>query len=224
MKTLSRFARDARGVAAVEFIMVATVLIMLCFGGFDFGRFVVSAQRVEAVSYNLSQMLSQTPVSSAAVDNGDGVVSDATIAWYENSAMVIFPEALADSFAQQTPWTTILSVNMTSLKFVPNSTTCGSSCTYTPKVVWTTGNRPCNTTFIKVADANPASPTTLPTDIYGPSPEIVVDVTYTFKPTVGATWLPTMTMSRTTYMAPRNVAVVESSAGSKLAPNCSGVL
>jgi len=74
--------------------------------------------------------------------------------------------------------------------------------------------------FVKVADANQASPTTLPTDIYGPSPEIVVDVTYTFKPTVGATWLPTMTMSRTTYMAPRNVAVVESSSGSTLAPNC----
>lgn len=224
MRSPTPFVADQRGAAAAEFITISSFVLMLLLAGFDFGRYVVAAQRVEAVSYNIAQMLSQTGPNGAAVDSGDGIVSDPNLTFYQNSGMITFPEVLTDSYNQQLPWTSILSINMTSLKFVPNSTSCGSSCTYTPKVIWTTGNRPCGSTFTQVPDTNPPTPSTLPSDLYGPGGQIVVDVTYNFVPTIGAQWLKTMKLTRTTYMTPRNVTLVELTANSAIARNCSGAL
>lgn len=217
------FAHDASGLATIEFAFISGVLIFLCLAGFDFGRYVVASQRIEAVSYNIAQMLSQTAVSGSAVDSGDGVIADSTLQWYQNSAPITFPEALSDSFRQGVAWNTLLSVNMTSLRFKPTVAGCTSNCVYTPSVIWSTGNRPCNTTFTQVADTSLASPTTLPTDLYGPNSQLVVDVAYTYQPSFAASWLPTMTISRTTYMSPRNVTMVETTA-STIAPICAGVL
>ena len=60
--------------------------------------------------------------------------------------------------------------------------------------------------------------------VRAPGSQIVVDVTYTFKPTIGAQFLGTMSLSRTTYMAPRNSTIVESTPTSTVAPACPGVL
>jgi len=218
------FAHDASAVAAVEFAFISGFLMFLCLAGFDFGRYVVAAQRIEAVSYNVAQMLGQTAQSSSAIDSGDGVVTDATLQWYQNSGMIIFPEALSDSYNQGVAWNTLLVVNMTSLRFKLVVAGCTSGCVYKPYVIWTTGNRPCNSVFTQAADTSSASAATLPVDLYGPNSQIVVDVSYSFNPSFGARWLSKMTIARTTYLSPRNVSMVESSSTSSLAPNCAGVL
>jgi hypothetical protein len=59
--------------------------------------------------------------------------------------------------------------------------------------------------------------------LFGPDSEIVVDVSYTFQPTFGASFLPSIAIDRTAYLSPRNVKLVETSS-STMAPNCPGVL
>ena len=70
MPRISGILRDDSGLAAVEFALIATFLSFLLFAGFDFGRYVVASQRVEAAAYSIAQMLSQTAPSASAVESG----------------------------------------------------------------------------------------------------------------------------------------------------------
>jgi hypothetical protein len=137
--------------------------------------------------------------------------------------MFTFPDALNVANQQNVAWSSLLVVNMSSIKMVPTPTGCTTTCAYTPKVVWSTGWRTCGSTITAAADTAAPSATTLPTDIYGPNSQIVVDVSYTFYPTFGSSVLPAIPIERSTYMAPRNVPIVETS-GSTWAPNCPNVL
>jgi hypothetical protein len=112
---------------------------------------------------------------------------------------------------------------MTSIKFTATPTGCTTTCTYKPAVVWTNGARSCGSTITAVADTSGYSPTTLPSDVFGPGSLIVVDVWYTFTPTFAAAYMPAIYIERSAYMAPRNVPVVESQATAQ-APACPGVL
>jgi Flp pilus assembly protein TadG len=219
----SAWPENATGIAAVEFALATPIVLILMLCGFDVGRFALASQRVEVVANETGQIVAQTAASQGTVEPGDGVISDTQLTNAEQAAAFIFPEALIAAGQQGVLYTSLLQVNITSLKFVTKPTGCSSGCTYVPEVVWTTGNRPCNTTFTQVADASTPSPTTLPTDIYSPNSEIVVDVTYNFKPTFGSQWLSAVTIARSYYVSPRNVNIVETS-GSALAPTCSGVL
>lgn len=217
------FCFDASGVAAVEFALSVPVLLILMLGGFDVGNFALDTQRVELVANEVAQIVAQTPITTGAVETGDGIISDTQLSNAQQAAMFIFPQALAAASRQGVFWTNILKVDVTSIKFTATPAGCTTSCTYTPKVVWTTGARPCNTTFSAVADSSAPSPTTLPTDVYGPTSLIVVDVSYAFKPMYVGQWFASVSVNRSYYVTPRNVPIVETS-GSTIAPTCPGVL
>lgn len=219
---MRKFINDICGLGAVEFALVFPIITFLMLAGFDFGRYLIACQRIEAASYNIAQMLSQTQPNVNAIDAGDGIVFDTDIQWYHNSAMFTFPDVLEVSFQQQLPWDSLMTVNMTSIKFIP-AAGCTSNCTYTPKVVWSTGNRPCTTVFTQVPDSSVPGPTILPADLYGPASQLIVDISYTFQPTIGAAFLSSISINRTIYMTPRNVSLVETS-NSTLAPTCTGAL
>jgi hypothetical protein len=167
-------------------------------------------------------MLSQTDAAVSPIVPklaGDGVVQDSDLHYYSDSAMATYPDVLAVANSTGTFWWKLLTVQMTSIKFTP--TTCTTTACK-PTVMWTTGSRSCGSTITAVPDTSAYSPTTLPTDAFGPGSIIVVDVSYTFTPTFGAAYMPTLSIERSAYMAPRNVPYVESQATS-MAPACAGV-
>lgn len=223
--SLASFARNSGGAGAVEFAALAPILLLLLLVGFDAGRFVLATQRIQEVANTAAEMLAQTGLSSTAVLSNDGTVSDADLNFYWSSAIFIFPGAVAQAQAQNVSWSSQLLVNMSSVNFVANPKGCTSGCSYTAQVVWTTQNyRPCGSTITAVPDSNSPSPSTLPTDVFGAGSIIVVDVTYTWQPTFGANYLPSIAIVRSAYMAPRNVNIVEAASGDTLASNCPGVL
>ena len=59
-----------------------------------------------------------------------------------------------------------------------------------------------------VADSARPSPTTLPTDTYGPGSVIVVDIDYTYLPLVANRFLSGIQIKRSFYIQPRYVSVV----------------
>ncbi len=219
------FARNCAGVSTVEFTLILPVALLLLLMGFDTARYVLATERVEEIANTAAEMLAQTGASGSAVVSGDGTVSDADLQFYWDSAIFIFPGAAAAAQGQNANWWSQLVVNMSSINFVVSPTGCTTSCSYKPRVVWTTQNyRPCGSTITAAPDSTPPSPSTLPTDVFGTGSIIVVDVTYVWQPTFGASYLPSFTISRSAYMAPRNVPTVEAAAGDTKASNCPGAL
>ena len=222
---LGSFARNRAGAGTVEFALILPIALLLMLMGFDTARYVLTTQRIEEIANTTAEMLAQTGANSSAVLPNDGAVSDGDLQFYWDSGMFLYPDVAAAASAQGVAWSSLLVVNMTSIKFVASPTGCTSSCTYKPQVVWTTNNhRPCASTITAVVDSSTPSPSTLPKDVFGSGSIIVVDVTYTWQPTFGAAYLPSFAITRSTYMAPRNVNIVEAASGDNLASNCSGVL
>ena len=222
------FLRHRQAASTVEFAFLVPVILLLLLMGFETGRYVLATQRIQEVANSVAEMLSQTAAAStppATSPTGAGYVQDSDLHFFYDSAMATYPDVLAAANNTGTYWWQLLTVQMTSIYFNANPTSCTSNCTYKPEVVWTTGARSCGLTFTAVSDTSPYSPSTLPTDVYptaAPGSLIVVDVFYTFTPTFGAAYLPSISIERSAYMAPRNVSVVESHATS-MAPQCPGL-
>jgi hypothetical protein len=219
------FVRQRRAASTVEFAFLVPAVLLLLLMSFDTGRYVLATERIQEVANSVAEMLSQTAVAASPVvpmKSGDGVVQNNDLHYYSDSAMVTYPDVLAVANNTGTYWWQLLNVQMTSVKFNATPAGCTSSCTYKPTVMWTTGARTCGTTLTAATDTSLYSPSTLPADVFGPGSIIVVDVSYTFTPTFGAAYMPSISIERSAFMPPRNVPYVESQATS-MAPPCSGV-
>ncbi len=199
---MAKFLRNTAGISAIEFAVAAPVLILLLVFGFDIARFVISTEKVVNVASTVGQMISQ---------NTTGTVNYVDVQFYRDSAMVIFPQVLADAKQQNIAWYNDISITMSSINFVASPSGCTTSCTYKPEVVWSGGSNPrsCTAPITSSSDTAAPSPTTLPVDVYGPGTLIVVDVTFTFKPTIAPSFMKNINISRSYYLAPRFVPMVK---------------
>lgn len=202
MSPMAKFLRNTAGISAIEFAVAAPVLILLLVFGFDIARFVISTEKVVNVASTVGQMISQ---------NTTGTVNYVDVQFYRDSAMVIFPQVLADAKQQNIAWYNDISITMSSINFVASPSGCTTSCTYKPEVVWSGGSNPrsCTAPITSSSDTAAPSPTTLPVDVYGPGTLIVVDVTFTFKPTIAPSFMKNINISRSYYLAPRFVPMVK---------------
>ena len=205
---LPRFGGDRRGVAALEFAIGAPMLIALLLLGVDVSRYIIATKRIENVAATIGQMISVSQT---------GTVSATDLQFFHDSAMVIFPQVLADSYAQQIAWGADIGITMSGVTFTQ------SGNTYVPHLVWTGGTMPrsCTVTMTAAPDTAAPSPSKLPADVFGPSMLVVVDVTYAFRPTIAPTFLSTIPIARSYYVAPRYVSsITYAGASGPVAANC----
>ena len=206
---MGAFGRDRRAVAALEFVMASPVMIVLLLMGVDTGRYVVATKRIESVAATIGQMISVSQT---------GTVTSTDLQFYHNSAMVIFPQVLFDARQQNIPWGSDIGITMSGLSFSP----VGS--TFVPKMLWTGGQNPrsCTTPMQAAPDTAAPSSSKLPTDVFGPTSLIVVDVTFAFRPTIAPFFLQTIPIARSYYVAPRYVQTINyvASGGSSIATVC----
>ncbi|HYA80488.1 MAG TPA: hypothetical protein VED87_06140, partial [Methylocystis sp.] len=166
-------------------------------------------------------------IGSATITPTCAALEDYNLWYAHDSTMVEFPQVLQDSGAS---WGSDISVSITGIALAPSSTACigssNSSC-YAAYVAWYAQNgtgaakRTCSTVFASTADTAAQSSTTLPTDVFDPVPipssstgnpsstyapplfQVVVDVTYTWKPSNWQSslgWLPNFTITRSSYL------------------------
>jgi Flp pilus assembly protein TadG len=192
------------GVTAIEFAFISPIMIMMTFGCIDLARYAIATEKVSKVASTIAQMITVND-SSPTGNNAVGAVTYVDLQFYHDSAMVIFPDVLADAAKEGVPWTQDISISMASVNFTTTQTNCGSTCTYTPKVIWTGGNnpRPCTPAPTPVSDTSIPSSSTLPTDLWGPGSVIVVDVNYTFHPFFSSYIPLAIPIVRSTFLAPR---------------------
>lgn len=174
---------------------------MLLLGGFDITRYTIAARRVTSISSTIGQLLSV---------NSSGTVNYTDLQFYHDSAMILFPQLLTDAVQQGNQWSSDIAITMSSVTFSKTSSSCTSSCTYTPKVIWTSGTNPRSCTVALTSVSDTAAPTskTLPQDVFGATSLLVVDVTYTFRPMVAQRYIGNLSIVRSYYVSPRYVATV----------------
>ncbi len=60
LRRLARFGREQRGVAAVEFAIIASVLSFALLGGTELSRYTLMHQKMDRVSASVSNMVAQS--------------------------------------------------------------------------------------------------------------------------------------------------------------------
>lgn len=211
LQRLSSFRKDRTAVAALEFALLSPVLVFFMLVEFDVYRYVMTTQRLEFVAESVAEMFASATTSPLAIVPGNGVVSDADINFYMNSAFFVYPEILTSPAVQHgSSWYLAMEVDTAAIamiQYFPG--------VYTPTTIWhganqSAGNtRQCNTIYSIVGNTSVPTPTTLPTGVVGPNAIIVVDVRTTFQPTFGASYMPAIPIVRSVFMSPRNVPFVE---------------
>lgn len=203
---LQEFWRQRAGVSAIEFAFGAPMMILLMLMAVDVTRYVVATKRVENVATTIGEMIART-----ATGTGTATVNYRDLQFFHDSTMVIFPQVLADAKQQNLPWSSDIAITVSSVDFTPTPSECTSNCTYTTQLLWSGGTNPrsCTVPMTPTSDTAIPSRTTLPSDLFGPVSQIVVDVVFSFRPTIASRYLPTMSIARSYYVAPRYVPVIK---------------
>ncbi len=194
----SRLLRAREGLAALEFAIIAPLLIAAFTGLYDLTTGFLAWQRVNMAALAIDQIataMAATPQNTNILDLADATTAASAIYAY-------LPDTLTAPAAS-------FGVVITSVVMTPTQAGCTSGCTYNANVAWsgsyqgTAGTiRPCGT-LTAVPDASNITPTTLATDAFSPEPILVVDVTYTFHPLFFSYVKNNIVMTRTAYFSPR---------------------
>lgn len=200
--TSTAFIKATNGFAAVEFGLALPVLGLMLLGFVELDRYAWATRQLEKTATSISQMLSQSTTPLQPVD----------VKFARDSAMVLFPQVLQDSARVGHVWSDDISLTMTSVAFTNLTPACnGVACVYEAKVAWSGGSarRPCNRPLAAAPNSATPTPTTLPTDAFGPDSIIVVDLSYTYKPLFAPKLFSGFTLKRSSYLQPRYLPAVQ---------------
>jgi hypothetical protein len=188
-------ARSEGGVSAIEFAIGAPMALVLIFAGVDTGRYALATRSIDRVVATIGQMASV---------NTTGTMSPAELQFYEDSTFGVFPLVLRDSSQLGRTWSADMPITVSSVRFA----TVGPATVAT--VAWSAGpgKRACVVPLTAVPDTAAPSPTTLAQDAFGTGTLLVVDASFTFRPTIAVRFLPNVTIARSFYVQPRYVPAV----------------
>lgn len=195
-----RFARDARGVAALEFAMILPLMMLLYMGVLELSMGYQASRKVSLLSRTLSDVSSQSTGQITAADMSD---------LRKSANWILAPFPIASGQVR---------VTVSSVIFK------GTAATPTAFTDWSVGyegvKRPCTQLTVTASDAAPTL-TTVPSGVASPGTTVIIaDVSYDYKPLLGGSFksvgggtLSQVTLAQTSYMKPRNVAQVTLEAG-----------
>jgi Flp pilus assembly protein TadG len=200
----SGLLRSRDGLAAIEFALVAPVMIAMIAGLYDLTNAFIAWRRVTAAALSIDEIATG---EAASAGNGNNILSQTQAAAAASAVYPYLPNLLQ-------PSPPAFGVTLSSIVMTPTVSGCTSSCIYTAHVAWSgvfegTGQvRPCDsvkgTSIISsVSDTANPSPTTLPVDMFSAAPLLVVDVTYTFQPFFFRFITANITMAQSSYLSPR---------------------
>jgi Flp pilus assembly protein TadG len=191
---------DRRGLAGLEFALVAPVLILLALGTYD----LVGATTTWWHLAEAAQAVGQIATSSAAQVNETNSLTK-TQAYAASTAIYPLVPELTSGTAK------IFGVVLTSVVFTPTVGGCTSGCTYTAAAAWshslvgTATLRACGA-LVLASDGAAPSAATLPADVFTSAPLLVVDIYYTYQPLFTMFVAVPIPMIRTAYLPMRTGA------------------
>ncbi len=192
-----RLRADRRGVAALEFALLAPALVVIVLGLYDISKAVIVWWQLSAAAGAIARI----GTTYAATPDNTNVLSTTQAASASTAIFAVIP-ALAQGPSSR------YGVTMTSVVMTPTVPGCSSNCTYLSNTAWSLALqgaaplRPCGSPG-QVADGTPSSSLTLPLDAFTRAPLLVVDVTYDFIPLFNTFFGHALTFMETAYLATR---------------------
>lgn len=185
------------GAVAVEFAVALPLLILMLLGFVELDRYGWAVRQIENTASSMAMMLTQSTNDVKPVD----------IKFAKDSVQVLLPRVLQDSARVGHKWSDEVEVTMSSVAF-STAKKCAGACSYTAQVQWSSGSdkRPCKTSLSPAPDDAAPTPTTLPSDAFGPGSVIVVDLAYDYKPIFMPSIFGALKIRRSSYMQPRYAA------------------
>ena len=186
-----------RGSAAVEFAVLAPVLIAVALSLYDATSAIIAWWRVTAAARAIDLIatdLAATPSLTNVLSSRNATVAGTAI-------YAVIPTLLT---APGPPFGVIL----TSVVFTPTPAGCSAGCGYTANVAWSAtvqGSvpaRPCGALSV-APDGSRPSLNTLPADAFSPAPILIADVVYQFTPLLTTLFAAPFTLREAAYLPPR---------------------
>ena len=199
---MMRGITDRRGVAAVEFALVAPVMIVVALSLYDVTNAVITWWQLSAAAAAIARIAT---TDAATTSNTNSLSTDQAAT--ASTAIFAVVASLATAPASR------YSVTISSVVMTPTVSGCTADCTYVGNTAWSVGPQGSGATRAcgplgSVSNSAPSSFTTLPIDAFTASPVLVVDVTYDFiplfvKPLFQTVWPASALFMQTAYMATR---------------------
>lgn len=188
---------SCKGVAALEFGLFVPIFITTAAGLFDLTNAFIAWKRVNLTA----QSIAEISTIQAATTQNLNILSQAEA---ETSSSAIYAYLPFTNSAAPPAF----GVTLTSVVMMPTVAGCETNCSYTANVAWSgifqgTGAKRLCGTLNFVPDTQGTDPATLPTDVAGPEPLIVVDVEYTFNPVFLKFITGPVVMKQSAYFPPR---------------------
>jgi Flp pilus assembly protein TadG len=221
VQTITAMRRRLDGIAALEFALLAPLMIYTLLVATDIGNALSITRRLTNAADTIAELVSQQTSAGVIVGGPNDPVVDANLIVDFNSIITTFPDALADAAGKGINWQADIQPIISNVVFGPGATCVVSTtnppipaiCT-TASVTWSVGfanagtfttTRSCGKNTLTEVSSNAYTPslTTLPPGVYSPNSLVVVDVTYVFTPTFTAWLTGPFTFSRTAYLPPR---------------------
>ena len=195
-----RTITDRRGVAALEFALIAPAMVVFAIGLFD----LVDGTATWWHLTQAAQAIAQIATNSAANTNGTNSLTKQQGYAASTAAYPLVPQLASAKLAD-------FGVTLSSVVFTPTVANCTSGCTYTAAVAWShtllTGKlaaaRACGVSLVQAANSAAPSSGTLPASAFGAAPLLVVDVSYRFTPLFTTFIAGPIVMMRSAYLTPR---------------------
>jgi Flp pilus assembly protein TadG len=190
--------RDRRGVAALEFALLAPVLVVIALSLYDVTNAVITWWQLSSAA----DAIARIATSFAAQPDNTNVITT-TQARTASTAVYAAVPALTTAPASR------YGVVISSIVMTPTVLGCTNNCSYVAHTAWSAvlqgvaTARPCGTLAPAAADGQPPSTGALPPDAFTAAPLVVVDVTYNLTPVFNTLFGAGLHLMETAYMATR---------------------
>lgn len=194
--------RDRSGTPALEFALIAPVMLLILAGTYDVTQIFIAMRQVTSAAQEIVQIATEQAVQP------DQTISLTTQQAYQAQTAIyaIMPRLKSGADVSQ------YSVTLSAIVLVPTPPGCvaGSGCTYVANTAWSTTlplgikvRRPCGI-VTQVAPTEPATISNL--SIWGMTTVtsvVVADVTYTYQPLFSGFITGPFKFQRTSFLPPR---------------------
>ena len=194
---ISFFASESAA-AAMEFAIVAPVLIMLLLGGFE-------GSRTISMNRHLTNFTNSVAWDFAGInDQVSGTVTAKSVRLYEFATRIglLVPEmATGANLYDHTRY----KIGFTMVTMTPTVATCSAGCTYTANVAWSWGDlqRACGA-LTSVANGSAYNAANLPAGAFQAGAVAIVDVQAVYSPVLNFSAFPQRTFTNSIYYPVRN--------------------
>ena len=188
-------SRNRRGVVALEFAMMAPLLMLPLMFMYDAANGWMVWHRLTLAARSVAQ------ISTLLAVNADGSNTlSYDQAWRASTAVyAAMPETLADGATYGVVMSEVLFTSPDSC----NGTACVANVRWSTTLLGSAPRRACGTLAV-APDSSPPSPAALPQSAFQSAPLLVVDVTYSFTPTLLGSLIGGIPMAWSAYLPVRS--------------------